>query len=138
MSWQQRAGPPSRILVIVAVASLAGCAADPSKPTDAAMTCEQIADEIARQDASEKISEARARELRARYYAYQAATLVPIVGDVLALGDMATDVSRGRELDHLNEDSRTARNRREHLTKLQASRCPKVAAHGRNSRRVYT
>ena len=107
---------------------LAGCAADPSKPTDAALTCPQIAGEIASEDAKEKLSERRAGELRGTYYAYQAATLIPLLGDAMSIADQFGDVSHSRELDYLNEDARDARRRRDHLRKLQTTRCPSGVA----------
>jgi hypothetical protein len=107
---------------------LNGCAADPSKPTDAALTCPQILQEIASEDATEKLSERRAGELRGTYYAYQTATLIPFVGDVMSITDQVSDASHSRELDHLNEDARDARHRRDYLIKMQTTRCPGAAA----------
>ncbi len=105
---------------------LAGCAVDPSRPGDAAMTCDQITAEIAQQDAAAQLAERRASELRPSYYAYQAAEMVPIVGGFLGLADQMSDASHSRELDHLNEDARDANHRRDYLETIQPAHCAAV------------
>ena len=108
---------------LLVMVGLVGCAADPSKPTDAVLNCQQITEEIASQDASGTASEARAKELRPGFYAVQALGFVPYVGDVLGLVEMVSDVSNSRELDRLNANTQTAQQRREYLAKLHATRC---------------
>ena len=102
---------------------LAGCAVDPSRPGDAAMTCDQITAEIAQQDAAAQLAERRASELRPGYYPYSAAEIVPIVGGFLGLADQISDASHSRELDHLNEDARDAKHRRNYLKTIQPAQC---------------
>jgi hypothetical protein len=104
---------------------LAACAAvvDPSKPGDAAMSCDQVTAEIAQQDAAAQLAERRASELRPGYYRYQAAEMIPIVGTVFGLADQMGDASHSRELDHLNEDARDAQHRRDYLKGIQSVHC---------------
>lgn len=111
-------------LIALAVPWLAGCVpANPAKPTDAGLSCLQINEEIAAQDANRQASEENASKLRPRYYAVQAIGFVPYVGDVVGLLDSFGHISGERELDQQNENTETARLRREHLAKMQASRC---------------
>jgi hypothetical protein len=104
---------------------LAACAAvvNPSKPGDAAMSCDQVTDEIAQQDAAAQLAERRASELRPGYYRYHAAEMIPIVGAVLGIADQMGDASHSRELDHLNEDARDAQHRRDYLKGIQSVHC---------------
>ncbi len=101
---------------------------DPSQPGDAAMTCEQITAEIAKQDEVAQVSQRRASELRPGYYAYQAAEMIPIIGMGFGLADQMGDASHSRELDHLNEDARDARHRRDYLKQIQLARCQPAPA----------
>jgi hypothetical protein len=102
---------------------LAGCAVNPSRPGDAAMTCDQITAEIAQQDAAAQLADRRASELRPDYYAYAAAEMIPIVGGFLGLADQMSDASHSRELDHLNEDVRDAKHRRDYLKTIRPAHC---------------
>ena len=117
-----------RSVVLLSGILLAGCAVDPSRPGDAAMSCDQIAAEIAKQDEVAQISERRASELRPGYYAFQAAEMVPFVGTGFGLADQIGDASHSRELDYLNEDARDARHRRDYLKQIQPAHCPLPAA----------
>lgn len=122
MSW--RKWWPLHLIRLPVVVGLVGCAAaDPSKPTDRTLSCQQITEEIASQDASGNVSEARAKELRPGYYAVQAVGFVPYVGDVLGMVDMVTDLSNSRELDRLNENTEATQRRRAYLAKLHVAQC---------------
>jgi hypothetical protein len=118
---------PLRCGLVTCLSSLslfAGCAAvDPSRPGDAAMSCNQIIAEIGQQDEAAQLAERRASELRPSYYAYSAATLIPLVGNVFGMVDQFSDASHSRELDHLNEDARDAQHRRDYLKSIQAAHC---------------
>ena len=103
---------------------LVGCAAvDPSRPGDAAMSCNQIVTEIGQQDEAAQLAERRASELRPGYYAYSAAEFIPLVGNLVSMVDQFSDASHSRELDHLNEDARDAQHRRDYLKGIQAAHC---------------
>jgi len=110
-------------MAVALVAGLAGCAPDPAKPTDTALNCQQMTDEIAALEASGTQSEAKAKELRPGYYAVQAVEFVPYIGDALGMVDMFADVSNSRELDRLNANTETTRARAAHLAKLRAAKC---------------
>jgi len=111
-------------LFALAVLLLAGCAApNPAKPTDAALNCQQMTDEIAALEASGTQSESKAKELRPGFYAVQAVEFVPYVGDALGMVDMFADVSNSRELDRLNANTETTRARAAHLAKLRTAKC---------------
>ena len=110
-------------MAVALVAGLAGCAPDPAKPTDTALNCQQMTDEIAALEASGTQSEAKAKELRPGYYAMQAVEFVPYIGDALGMVDMFADVSNSRELDRLNANTETTRARAAHLAKLRAAKC---------------
>ena len=96
------------------------------------MTCDAITAEIAQQDAAAQLAERRASELRPGYYAYAAGEMIPIVGSFLGIADQISDASHSRELDHLNEDARDAKHRRDYLKGIQSAHCgavpPTVAA----------
>jgi len=104
---------------------LTACAVvvNPSKPGDAAMSCDQVTAEIAQQDAAAQVAERRASELRPGYYRYHAAEMIPLVGAVLGIADQMGDASHSRELDHLNEDARDAQHRRDYLKGIQSVHC---------------
>jgi hypothetical protein len=102
---------------------LVGCAVDPSRPGDAAMSCDQINAEIGQQDATAQLAERRASELRPGYYTYQAVFMIPLIGGVFGMADQISDASHSRELDHLNEDARDAQHRRDHLKGIQPAHC---------------
>ena len=121
---QRRSRSPRWLaLAAVTVAWLAGCAPDPAKPTDTALSCQQMTDEIAALEASGTQSESKAKELRPGFYAVQAVEFVPYVGDALGMVDMFADVSNSRELDRLNANTETTRARAAHLAKLRAAKC---------------
>lgn len=126
---QRRSRSPRWLaLAAVMVAWLAGCAPDPAKPTDTALSCQQMTEEIAALEASGKLSESKASELRPGYYAVQAVEFVPYVGDALGMVDMFADVSNSRELDRLNANTEMTRARAAHLAKLRTARCGGVSA----------
>jgi len=118
---------PLRCGLVTCLSSLSllvGCAAvDPSRPGDAAMSCNQIIAEIGQQDQAAQLAERRASELRPGYYAYTAATLVPVVGSLFSMVDQFSDASHSRELERWNEDARDAQHRRDYLKSIQAAHC---------------
>lgn len=112
------------ILLGAVLLALAACTpADPSRPSDTALSCQQINAEIVELGRRGTTSEAKAKQLRPGYYAYQAVAMAPFVGDALGLVEMVADISGGDELDRLNAATETAQMRAIYLTKMQTTRC---------------